>query len=111
MKWWASAPTKQASTFFLKRANRMILDEQLFKNPELRDAFLANEQQVRISTGKLACALVFVLMPFGVVLDYFVYPHYVTPFLGLRLLCSLLIAGVWALHSTSIARKYYPVVG
>jgi two-component system, sensor histidine kinase PhcS len=78
---------------------------------EFRDAFLTDEQQVRISTGRLACVLVFVLMPFGVLLDHFVYPDYAPMFLKLRLLCSLLIMGVWALHSTPIARKCYPVVG
>ena len=89
----------------------MILDEQLFKNPELRDAFLANEQQVRISTGKLACALVFVLMPCGVSLDFVYYRAFWPQFLELRLLCSALVGIVWLLHSTAIARKHYPVVG
>jgi two-component system, sensor histidine kinase PhcS len=89
----------------------MTIENEALKEVEFREAFLANEQQVRISTGRLACVLVFVLMPFGVLLDYFVYPDDVTRFLGLRLLCSLLIVGVWALHSTSIARKCYPVVG
>jgi two-component system sensor histidine kinase PhcS len=89
----------------------MTIENENMSKAEFREAFLANEKQVRISTGRLACALVFVLMPFGVLLDYFVYPDYVQKFLGLRLLCSLLIAGVWALHSTRIARKYYPVVG
>jgi two-component system sensor histidine kinase PhcS len=89
----------------------MTMENENMSKAEFREAFLANEQQVRISTGRLACALVFVLMPFGVLLDYFVYPDYVRKFLGLRLLCSLLIAGVWALHSTPIARKYYPVIG
>jgi two-component system sensor histidine kinase PhcS len=89
----------------------MTVENENTSKAEFREAFLANEKQVRISTGRLACALVFVLMPFGVLLDYFVYPDYVQKFLGLRLLCSLLIVGVWALHSTPIARKYYPVVG
>jgi len=78
---------------------------------EFRKAFLASEQQVRIHTGKLACALVFVLMPFGVTLDYFVYPEHLLRFFEMRLLCSLLIVGIWLLHTTPIAKKCYPVVG
>jgi len=78
---------------------------------EFRQAFLANERQVRIDTGRLACALVFVLMPLGTTLDYFVYPQLWSEFLRLRLLCSVLIVGVWLLHSTPLARKHYPVVG
>jgi len=81
------------------------------KDPEFWEAFSANEREVRISTGRLACALVFVLMPLGIILDYFVYPEHLVKFLELRLVCSLLVMGVWSLHSTAIARKHYPVVG
>ena len=91
----------------------MAIDAQ--PKAEFHDAFLAHEQQVRISTGRLACALVFFLMPFGVTLDFFVYhdqPNdHLADFFKLRLLCSLLIAVVYLLHSTPIARKHYPVVG
>jgi two-component system sensor histidine kinase PhcS len=89
----------------------MTTDEKTLNKDAFHEAFLANEQQVRVSTGKLACALVFVLMPFGVTLDYFVYPEHLMEFFRLRLLCSLLIVGVWMLHSTPLARKHYPVVG
>ena len=89
----------------------MAANEQLPSKAEFKAAFLANERQVRINTGRLACALVFVLMPLGVTADYFVYPDHVGDFLKLRLLCSLLIAGVWLLHSTPLARKHYPLVG
>ena len=89
----------------------MTINEQILNQDELHGTFLANEQQVRVSTGKLACALVFVLMPFGVTFDYFVYPEHLMDFFRLRLLCSLLIVGVWMLHSTPLARKHYPVVG
>jgi signal transduction histidine kinase len=87
----------------------MTVDEQ--NSSDFRAAFLANERQVRINTGKLACLLVFVLMPVGVSLDFFVYGEHLWEFFKLRLLCSLLITGVWALHYTPIARKKYPIVG
>lgn len=89
----------------------MVTEKKIQQSAEFRDAFLANERQVRVNTGKLACALVFVLMPLGVVLDYFVYPNLLPEFLKLRLVCSLLIAGVWLLHLTPLARRHYPVVG
>jgi signal transduction histidine kinase len=89
----------------------MALDEQTPSTAGFREAFLAHEREVRISTGKLACALVFFLMPFGVTLDYFVYRDHVLEFLKLRLLCSLIITGVWALHWTPLAKRHYPVVG
>jgi signal transduction histidine kinase len=86
-------------------------DDQTLRNPKFREAFLINERMVRINTGRLACALVFFLMPFGVTLDYFVYPEYLWQFLELRLLCSLLIGLVWLLHSSRFAEKHYPLVG
>ncbi len=90
----------------------MASEQPSLKQAEFREAFLANEQQVRIDSGKLACALVFFLMPFGVILDYFVYKdEHLWEFLRLRLLCSVLIGGVWLLHDAPIARKHYPVVG
>src|SRR5437667_5330228 len=89
----------------------MTTNSQIFRQPEFREAFLANEHQVRIDTGRLACALVFVLMPFGATLDYFVYRDNFWEFFQLRIWCSLLIGGVWLLHGTALARKHYPVVG
>src|ERR1035438_8665973 len=89
----------------------MTADDHNLNKPEFWEAFLANEREVRISTGKFACTLVFALMPFGITLDYFVYPEHLIEFLKLRILCSLLIVGVWLLHSTPIARKHYPVIG
>ena len=89
----------------------MAPDEQVFRDAEFRRAFLANERQVRINTGKLACALVFALMPLGVMADFHFCREYVGEFLRLRLLCSLMIAGIWVLHYQPTARKFYPLVG
>src|SRR3974390_1399985 len=94
----------------------MASDQPLFREAGFREAFLTHERQVRINTGKLACALVFVLMPLGVTADFAVYRdfqghNYVGEFLRLRLLCSGLILGIWLLHYTPIARKWYPLVG
>ncbi len=90
----------------------MATDENLMSQPEFREAFLAHERQVRINTGKLACALVFFLMPLVVSADYFLFTHeQIVGLFKLRLMCSVLILGVWLLHYTPIARKCYPVVG
>jgi signal transduction histidine kinase len=80
-------------------------------DPEFRQAFLENERQVRIDTGKLACALVVVLMPFGVLLDYVVYPDKAAYFFVLRLLCSALVAIIWLLHGTAWGRNHYEALG
>jgi signal transduction histidine kinase len=89
----------------------MTSDQPTGRQAEFWQAFVANERQVRINTGKLACALVFVLMPLGAIADYFVYHEHLVEFLKLRLLCSLLVGGIWLLHNSPLARKYYPLVG
>ena len=86
-------------------------DEASLNNAEFRAAFLANEQQVRINTGKVACALVIALMPAGVVLDWAVYPDMVGKFLGFRLFCSALAVGLFYLHKTKFGQKHYQYLG
>ncbi|HEY7321374.1 MAG TPA: ATP-binding protein [Candidatus Binatia bacterium] len=83
----------------------------LWDDPEFKQAFLDNEREVRINTGKLACALVVVLMPFGVVLDYAVYPDKVAYFFMLRVLCSVLVGLVWLLHRTDWGKNHYEALG
>jgi signal transduction histidine kinase len=86
-------------------------DTATLQNPEFRTAYLSHERQVRINTGKVASALVVVLMPAGVVLDRVVYPDYTGPFLLLRLFTSLLVLGIFVLHLTKIGQKHYRLLG
>jgi signal transduction histidine kinase len=78
---------------------------------EFTEAFVTHERQERIHTGKVACGLVIVLMPVGVVLDYFVYPKDVGFFLALRLICSVLAGALWFLHTTRFGRDNYRLLG
>lgn len=77
---------------------------------EFRAAREKNEREVRIRTGKLACLLVIVLMPVGVLLDLIVFNRFHTEFFALRLLCSLLTGGVLALHYLDSTITYYRVL-
>ena len=81
--------------------------------PEFRAAYLANERQERLNTGKVASALVVVLMPAGVLLDRYVYfqEGFLGFFLILRLLCSALVGVIWYLHYTSMGHRYYKLLG
>ena len=80
-------------------------------NPEFQAAFQANELQERISTVKVGSVLVVFLMPAGMLLDYFVYPDWVMPFLYMRLLCSALVAIIWYLHTTPFGHRHYKYLG
>jgi signal transduction histidine kinase len=77
---------------------------------EFRAAWEKNEREVRIRTGKLACLLVIVLMPAGVVLDWMVFKHFHVQFFWLRIFCSLLVGGVLALHYLNFTTLYYRVL-
>jgi two-component system sensor histidine kinase PhcS len=80
-------------------------------SPEFQEAFQANERQDRISTVKVGSALVIILMPAGTLLDRFVYKDKVLEFLYLRLLCSVLVAFFWYLHTTPFGRRHYRYLG
>jgi signal transduction histidine kinase len=77
---------------------------------EFRAAWEKNEREVRIRTGKLACLLVIVLMPAGVVLDWMVFKHFHVQFFWLRIFCSLLVGGILALHYLNFTTLYYRVL-
>ncbi len=81
------------------------------RSPEFRAAFLANEQQERVNTGKVASALVFFLMPFGWTLDFFMYEESLGTFLVLRLICSALAAVLFYLHTTEFGKQNYRLLG
>jgi signal transduction histidine kinase len=88
-----------------------MFDKLTVSNPDFAAAFAANEQQERLRTGKIASALVIVLMPLGSVMDWLVYHPQRWDFLKLRILCSVLAAGLWYLHTTELGQKHYRRLG
>jgi signal transduction histidine kinase len=89
----------------------MRTKEDVWLQKEFQEAFVANERRERIRSGKVASALVVFLMPAGIILDRYVYPERWADFLLLRLLCSGLAAGLWALHNTPFGVRYYRLLG
>jgi signal transduction histidine kinase len=89
----------------------MRFSETAWLEPGFKEAFIADEREERIRSGKIGCALVICLMPVGVALDLFVYPEHWVYFLKLRLLCSILAGGLWFLHTTSWGLRYYRLLG
>src|SRR5688572_4010253 len=86
-------------------------------NLELEKSFGLYDQEVTINNIQLGCLLGMILMPAGVILDYFVYgPAYplgnqVPFFLNLRLACSALIGLFWMYVRTSAGRERYRLLG
>ena len=88
-----------------------MVEQPTFSNADFAAAFAANERQERLRTGKIASVLVVVLMPLGSVMDWLVYHRQRWDFLGLRILCSVLAAGLWYLHTTELGQKHYRRLG
>lgn len=78
---------------------------------EFRAAYLVNERQERINTGKVAALLVCMLMPAGILLDYFVYPHKQVPFAIVRIGSAALSALIWYLYGLEFGRRFYKLLG
>jgi len=78
---------------------------------EIQKAYQEWDRSAAIYNFKVACYLGLVMMPAGVVLDYFVYPDKVWEFLKLRLLFDVLIVGFLLLLLKPFARKYYRFLG
>jgi two-component system, sensor histidine kinase PhcS len=82
-----------------------------FSDAGFRAAFEAHEQQARVNTGKIAAALVAVLMPFGASLDLAVYDNRIGFFLVLRLCCAALAGLIWYLLTRPIGQRYHRPLG
>ncbi len=81
---------------------------------EVRQAFVGYERDVRIRNYKVGCVLALIFVPAGVSLDYFVYPNKIWGaggFLELRLLCGLLLAGIWAALQFRPQTRFYRFLG
>lgn len=88
------------------------LDSSSVSDPEaIRSAFFEYNKDFRISSSKIACMLVIVLMPVGFSLDYFVYREQVGFFFLLRIICSLMAFGLWKLLGTSFGHRHFRILG
>ena len=95
----------------MKSEDPPMPDTRVSNTPEIARAFSDYQRQVTINNVRVGCYLGMALMPAGMVLDLFVYPHKVVHFLQLRLLCSVLIAIFWGVVSSGRGVRYYRALG
>src|SRR5687768_8023021 len=88
-----------------------MVSRELSYSVEITRAFREYDRRVKINNIKIGCLLGIVLMPAGVVLDYFVYPADLSYFLKLRLLCSVLIGLFWMLVASPFGDRHYRQLG
>ena len=78
---------------------------------ELLAAFEEYERDRTIRNNRIGCILGIIFMPAGMGLDAIVYGEWMWYFLGLRLICSALLAVVWWAHGTGFGRLHYRTLG
>lgn len=76
----------------------------------VRAAFFDYNRDVRIANSKVAGVLIFTLVPFGVTLDYIVYPADVGFFFILRLICGFIALVMWKLLDTALGRRHFRII-
>ena len=85
--------------------------EPVDKSQEIARAYAENDRKVTVNNIQIGCIVGMVLMPAGVTLDWFVYKEWVWKFLGLRLLCSLLIGLFWLVVVSPWGRRHHRALG
>lgn len=75
-------------------------------NEELTSAYKAEDLKLRLRRSKIGCILGATMTPSSAFLDYLVYPEFFATFLEIRLLVTLLILGLFALHYVEFGKKH-----
>lgn len=88
-------------------------DSLVPRNEELENSFARYDQQITINNIQLGCLLGMLLMPAGVILDFFTYPKspVIWEFFELRILCSALIGAFWIFVRSEQGRARYRMLG
>lgn len=94
-----------------KNDSKLIENHPTDREEAIKTSFFEYNRVVRIASAKTFSMLVIVLMPLGVTLDYFVYPKELKMFLLLRVICSLLACGLWALLGTQFGTRHFRLMG
>jgi signal transduction histidine kinase len=87
------------------------MPEHATHSGEVYQAYAEYDRKVIQFNVQVGCLIGMLLMPVGVVLDYFVYEPHLLGFLRLRLLCSLLIGVFWLIALTPFGRRQSRVLG
>src|SRR6266403_5353763 len=78
---------------------------------EFLAAYQEHDREITMRKTRLGCFLGIVLVPLFGGLDHYVYPEQAYKFFLLRLLCSMLMAGLFFVLGTGFGKKYYHFQG
>ena len=74
--------------------------------PFLAAAYREINLDFRVRASKIACVLILICMPAGVLLEQYFYPQFVGRIFRQRLLCDLAVALALAAHYTQLGRRF-----
>jgi signal transduction histidine kinase len=89
----------------------MKLPQLVKLTPEMKRAQIEYELPLITQNYRIACILGIVFMPFGGVLDYFIYPEFMEFFFWLRIECSVLLTIIWWVLGQPFGKKYFRPLG
>ena len=89
----------------------MKLPQLVKLTPEMKRAQIEYELPLITQNYRIACILGIVFMPFGGVLDYFIYPEFLEFFFWLRVECSVLLTIIWWVLNQPFGKKYFRPLG
>ena len=78
------------------------MENRLSNSSEVQRAYADYERRIYVRHLEVGSYLVMVLMPAGVVLDYFVYPRHCAHFFALRLLSTMVGGCIWITLQTRV---------
>jgi hypothetical protein len=87
------------------------MSDNLIKSKEIRDAFIEYDKKAILSNVIIGCFIGIILVPFGSLLDFYVYRLHFLYFLKLRLFCSLLIIIFLAIVKSPFGKSYPRLFG
>lgn len=82
-----------------------------FIPPEFRAAYQEYDRESTIRKTQLGCIFGIVMVPIFGGLDFYVYPRHALSFFLLRLLCSMLMGGLYFVLKTQFGKKFYHFQG
>lgn len=82
-------------------------DAPVLSDPLLAERFVAEDRTVTLRNVRILCWIAMTMVPIGGVLDIFVYPHLLSEFFAMRILCSLVLVPVLLTTNTWLGHQYY----
>lgn len=78
--------------------------------PSIKSAYQKAHHDLRFRYSKIGCCLALVLIPTGILLDYFVYQFFVEGFLKIRVLAVTSLGGILLIHYTKPGKRYVRIL-